>query len=558
MIEPNFRVKRRGGSKSIRPVPLIFALALALGAGEEALTPPAAAGGAARGSCGALLDSILGPELSAAQVALLVVAADGSDTLFAHRIAHRQIPGSNAKLFSTGTLLATRGATARRTTTIEARGEVKRTRRDGRPEVELRGELTLRPTGMPDIVPLMRPGSRGLLDSLAFLLRARGLRRFDGTLTIDRSLFAPEPLPAGWSHDDLGYSYGAPLNPTLANGNSVLLVATEERGKIQIRKEPPEIPLAYRVGRVVVGDSGSAGWLTPRWEFGSRVLEISGVVPRGGTVKRSVAMSDPDSAAAVYLLAAMRREGIGVKKAAFAFVPPGPGNGAGAGAAGTPGAGADDGWGKTVEAASWDDVSADRATVVAALPSPTVGEAIGVVNAQSLNVEAEGILRLDGSAASGKTRREGVAEIYRTAALAGIDTLDLSILDGSGLSPQNLVTARALVRWLAWFESSPSTRGVLRGGMAAPGSPGTLERRFLDLPMGADLRAKTGTLTNVSSIAGYLRTVEGEELIFAMIVNGARRSVSTAREAEDRLVRFLARAPRQRGAPFLRPSWIPR
>jgi D-alanyl-D-alanine carboxypeptidase/D-alanyl-D-alanine-endopeptidase (penicillin-binding protein 4) len=195
---------------------------------------------------------------------------------------------------------------------------------------------------------------------------------------------------------------------------------------------------------------------------------------------------------------------------------------------------------------------------VLALPSPAVGEAIGVVNAQSLNVEAEGILRLDSPTPTGKTRREGIAEIYRIAARAGVDTLDLSIVDGSGLSPQNLVTARALVRWLGWFEASETTRGVLRGGMAAPGSPGTLERRFLDLPLGADLRAKTGTLTNVSSIAGYLRTVEGEELIFAMIVNGTRRSVSAAREAEDRLVRFLARVPRHRGAPFLPPSWVPR
>ena len=485
----------------------------------------------------------------------MVVTAGGSDTVLAHREAHRQIPGSNAKLFSTGTLLAVRGAGARRVSIVEARGKVKHARGAGRRESDFRGELTLRPAGMPDIVPLAHPGSRGLLDSLAFLLRAGGLRRFEGILTIDRSLFAAEPRPAGWSHDDLGYSYGAPLSPVLANGNAVLLVATEEMGAIRIRKEPPEIPLAYRVGRVVAGDSGSAGWLTPRWEFGSRVLELSGMVPRGGMVKRSVAVSDPDSAAAQYLLAAMRREGIEVKKVTLAFQPPGSEELAAVDAASGR---SDDGWNATIEVPGWDGVSNERSAAVVALPSPTVAEAIGVTNAQSLNVEAEAILRQDSPVPAAKSRREGIAEIYRVAAGAGIDTLDLSIIDGSGLSPQNLVTTRSIVRWLEWFEASPATRGVLRGGMAAPGKPGTLERRFLDLPFGAELRAKTGTLTNVSSISGYLRTVEGEELVFAMIVNGARRSVSTVRDAEDRLVRFLARVPRHRAPPFLPPAWIPR
>lgn len=526
-----------------------------------------------RGYYAESLDSILGPDLRGAQVGLLAVSSDRQETLLAYRDGRRLIPGSNTKLFPTGALLALHGPLARRVTTLEARGRVKRSGKadgagkagkagkDGEERsVEFRGDLTLRPCGMPDVVPLLRPGSRGLLDSLAGLLRAGGLRRFEGTLYIDRTLFAAEPYPAGWGQDDLGYSYGAPLGPVLANGNAALVTASEERGRVRLALDPPETPITLRLTGIAIGDSGATGWLTPRWALGSRVLEISGMVPRGGSVKRSIAMSDPDSAAAHLLLAAMRREGIELKKVSLGFLLPGSDGSGPLGQEAWRGVepGANRAWSGEVPVTGWDSVSGARAATVAALPSPTVAEAIAVVNARSLNIEAEGILRLVSPAGWSKSRREGIEQIYRIAAEAGIDTLDLSLVDGSGLSPQNLATPRSLVRWLAALDHADSLRGVLRGGLAMAGEPGTLERRFAALPPGAELRAKTGTLTNVSSLSGYLRTAEGEEIVFAMMVNGARRSVSAARDAEERLVSFLARIPRHRGAPFLPPGSAPR
>ncbi|HEU4725912.1 MAG TPA: D-alanyl-D-alanine carboxypeptidase [Candidatus Eisenbacteria bacterium] len=521
-----------------------------------------AASEGARGYFASDLDSILGPDLRAAQIGLLAVSVDRGDTLVAYRDGRRLIPGSNTKLFPTGALLALHGAGAARTTTIEARGKVKRAGKKGEPpSYELRGDLTLHPCGMPDAVPLLRPGSRGLLDSLAVLLRASGLKRFEGTLYVDRTLFAAEGFPAGWAQDDLGYSYGAPLGPVLANGNAALVIATEEKGALRVQLDPPETPLTIRVGSIAIGDSGAVGWLTPRWGTGSRVLELSGMVPRGGAVKRSVAMSDPDSAAALLLLAAMRREGIELKKVSLGFLLPGRDGSGPMGPDAWRGVepDGDRAWSGEATVAGWDSVSAGRAATVAALRSLPVGEAIGAVNARSLNIEAEGLLRLASPAGWAKSRREGIAQIYRMAAEFGIDTLDLSLVDGSGLSPQNLATPRAIVRWLASLDAAEATRGVLRGGLAVAGAPGsTLERRFVTLPAGADLRAKTGTLTNVSSLSGYLRTVEGEEIVFAMIVNAARRSVSAARDAEERLVSFLARVPKRRGPPFLPPRMAPR
>ena len=57
----------------------------------------------------------------------------------------------------------------------------------------------------------------------------------------------------------------------------------------------------------------------------------------------------------------------------------------------------------------------------------------------------------------------------------------------------------------------------------------------------AELRAKTGTLTNVSALAGYVRSAEGERIAFAMITNGSRGSVLPARQTEEEVVGLLSR-----------------
>ncbi|HEX9710457.1 MAG TPA: D-alanyl-D-alanine carboxypeptidase, partial [Candidatus Thermoplasmatota archaeon] len=157
-----------------------------------------------------------------------------------------------------------------------------------------------------------------------------------------------------------------------------------------------------------------------------------------------------------------------------------------------------------------------------------------------------------------RTRHEGIQEIMKLADATGIDTFDLSLVDGSGLSPFDLASPRAVVRWLEALEADSLTRGALRAALPSPGKPGTLEHRFGAFPPGASLRAKTGSLTNVTALSGYATTLEGETLVFSMLTNGARRTVSSMRDAEERLVAFLARVPRQRRAGVDPPGVPPR
>jgi D-alanyl-D-alanine carboxypeptidase len=283
-------------------------------------------------------------------------------------------------------------------------------------------------------------------------------------------------------------------------------------------------------------------------------LRVRGTVPLDGSLKKQISLADPDSAAGLMMLGAMRRAGIEVKNARVRIVPhagdaAGPAGTAGA-TAGPPMAGSVSGWGR---------VSKDRTAVVAALTSPTAAQLVGVVNSISLNAEAEALLRLLDPAPAEKHRDAGLREARRSAAEAGIDTLDLSLVDGSGLSPQNLLTARSLVRWLWVLDRDSTLASSFHDGLATPGALGTLKNRLAGLDPRAELRAKTGTLTNVSALAGYIRSGDGERIAFAMITNGNRGSVVGARKTEDEIVGLLSRYRRDAAAKQpLAPTRIPR
>jgi D-alanyl-D-alanine carboxypeptidase/D-alanyl-D-alanine-endopeptidase (penicillin-binding protein 4) len=495
------------------------------------------------------LDVLAGASLSQASVGALAVSLDRGDTLLAWGEADRLVPGSNAKLFTTGAFLRRFGPDARWDTWVLARGSAS-VKDDGK-RVRFKGDLVLRGSGIPDVTALLHPGSRGLVDSIASRLRAEGLERFEGTLWVDGSIFAHDPFPEGWAHDDFVYSFSAPVNGILANGNAVAMIATAHEGRVALALDPPESPLTVR-GAVSLGAPGSTPRISVHRALGSTVIDVAGSIPPGGEARQQVAVTDPDSTAGLLLLGAMRRAGIETKAAVRVlperaedagkakkdvepfFAPPGGGS-----------------------VLPWTSVRKDRATVVLTHASPTAAEIVSMVNAFSLNTEAEALLRLLDPAPRGKRAGAGAAELNRILTEAGIDTMDVLLLDGSGLSRMDVATARAVVAWLGVLERDPALGTRFREGLSTPGGQGTLANRFPDLGEGVTVRGKTGTLRNVSSLSGYVTAGSGERFAFALIGNGTRGSVAALRAAQDELVRHLGRSRREARA-SARPWGIPR
>ncbi len=106
--------------------------------------------------------------------------------------------------------------------------------------------------------------------------------------------------------------------------------------------------------------------------------------------------------------------------------------------------------------------------------------------------------------------------------------------DGSGLSREDVVTARAIARLLRWTRRQPWGAGY-RAALARPGV-GTLKSRLA----GSDFQGKTGSLAGVSSLSGFVRSSGGRTRVVSLLVNGYACPVARVHDLQDRFVRAAA------------------
>ena len=168
--------------------------------------------------------------------------------------------------------------------------------------------------------------------------------------------------------------------------------------------------------------------------------------------------------------------------------------------------------------------------------SPFVRELLATVLKPSHNLFAEMLYKLSSAGgekpASYEQSREG--ERMFLVSDVGINGDSFRFVDGSGLAPDDLVTPVAIIRMLRWM-NHPSRRGTWWPLLAEPGAAeGTLRNRLK--PLATRLRAKTGTVAGVSSLAGIIEGRDGSFRYFAVIVNHHVGSSSAAARLIDEIV----------------------
>ena len=112
---------------------------------------------------------------------------------------------------------------------------------------------------------------------------------------------------------------------------------------------------------------------------------------------------------------------------------------------------------------------------------------------------------------------------------------DVRLVDGSGVSKNNLMTADFMTKFLTVEANQPNFE-FYKSSMAGPGV-GTLRNRMLYF--GENLKAKTGTLSDVSAIAGYIKTRKGNEFAFDIMINDAKSQPTDKKMLEEMLLRAI-------------------
>ncbi|MDX2176703.1 MAG: D-alanyl-D-alanine carboxypeptidase/D-alanyl-D-alanine-endopeptidase [Candidatus Sumerlaeia bacterium] len=363
-------------------------------------------------------------------------------------------------------------------------------------------------SGDPSWTPALtggRPG-RHMLDRLSRSIAEGGVRRIDGEVLIDTSVYEEaSPIPPAWRWDDFASSYASRPSAISLDRNLAGLRIEPARAGEPARADAGggEAPFQI-VNTSTTGRAGSAPTLQVVASPSGDSVHLSGSLPADAEpATRSIPMGDPMAVVRGELRAALQRAGIEFS---------GP-----------------------VRVA---DARQPRGKVIGAIEGSPMADIVRECLQDSDNFLAESLYLLASARmfqrASYRASHEAEARYWKR---VGVPEDHFLASDGSGLSRENLVTPRALVALLRdmretdWFVDA----------LPVSGRSGTLRYRLSENGLAGRVRAKTGTLDTAGALTGYIRTASGREIAFAVLANHHTCSSNTIRARIDEIVELLAR-----------------
>lgn len=456
---------RRAPRRRARRAPLAYTVPV----GQDALT--------------ADLGRMLRARTSRGEWGVSVVSLTRGDTLFDHRADASMSPASTMKLFTTVLAYETLGPNYQFRTEVLRAGPLT-------PDGIVFGDLVLRGGGDPSLSGRYIGGGPGApADLLAAHVAAAGIKRIRGNLLADESAFDAQRVPLGWPSRYLGASYAPRISALSMNENAALVYVTPTASGTTLSLEPPSTtmrlvnqvrPVAGRRSRIVVSTPDDS------------TIILNGTIGRAGGPKAwTVMLMNPALFVAGAFRAALAERGIQID----GDVVLGP----------TPA----------------------ECTTIASVSSQPVGRLATIMNGESINHFAELMFRsasrlgsTSGSAAAAGRLLDSLLT-FRAGAARGA----VIATDGSGLSTLNRVTPRSLVHLLSYADRA-TWSWDFRTSLPIAGETELLRRRMRLTPAQGNLHAKTGTLSQVTSLSGYVTAANGEKLAFAFLYNGPQHGAA--------------------------------
>ena len=193
--------------------------------------------------------------------------------------------------------------------------------------------------------------------------------------------------------------------------------------------------------------------------------------------------------------------------------------------------------GITVEGTVHVGVADQYVVPLASVQSPTLAAIVKFMDRESDNLTAELLLKqLGATQTEHGTSAAGAAVVTRALTQAGVPMAGVRIVDGSGLSVLDRLTANALTTLLRVAWSDAAIHPALVSALPVAGVNGTLEDRMRNGPARGNVIAKTGTTSEASALSGYVRG----RYVFAILQNGSPLAYWWARIAQDRFAQVLA------------------
>ena len=428
------------------------------------------------------------------------------ETLYSLNSFRHQTPASNQKLLTTAAAAARLGWDYRYTTRIYSTGTIDA---DG----ALNGDLIVVSDGDPTINP-RHPQRWAIFDEWGKQLAAKGIKTVTGHLIGDDNAFEEPGLGLGWAWDDLAFGYGSAVGALQYHENQVELTiipgaAAGDRPTISVSPPGSGLTIDHRVSTAAEGLPNRIGLARAP---GSNVLTVTGQIAVGSTaVTEYAAVVNPTQAYLNAMRVALLRHGVDLHRTPLDID----------------------------EAPAAPDMS--KATLLVEDKSPSLAEIIDVTLKWSRNGYAETLLRSMSPAGQPATAAGGLAAMEETLSLWGVPRDFYIARDGSGLSRYNYLTADALVWLLTYLWIDPTHAELYRSTLPVFGVNGNVANRLKGTGAAGRVWAKTGSMSQVRSLSGYIVTAAGEPLVFSFMVTGFRVPSAEIDAAMDRaILRLIA------------------
>jgi PBP4 family serine-type D-alanyl-D-alanine carboxypeptidase len=438
---------------------------------------------------------------------VVVHSLDRNERLFELQPRRLLVPASIAKIPAVATAAEAVGWEYRFETTLRATGTIA----DG----VLAGDLLVVGAGDPTI------GGRAGDDLSTWVeaVKAAGIRRIEGRIIGDDDAIE-EPRPQlAWAWDDLGYPAGALFGALNYAENRMAVTVAAGAMPGSAASLQTSAPARTLTNRVVTGAPGTAQLIWPEQRPGEPALTIAGSIPVGAApATLTVAVGNPTVWFATVLRNQLQNQGIDVAGEAWDI----------------------------------DDVAPppdrSRAQTLFTHRSKPLREIVQPLMKDSINLYAEAVMRLNAAPGQVSTNDAALEGFVRRLDAWGVPSLSQQLVDGSGLSRRNTVSAEVILAVLQRMHDRSDSSAFV-AALPVAGVDGTLSARMRNTPAAGKVRAKTGTMSNIRSMAGYVHTRDGETLAFVIIVNNFEGAGMAANQALDAIAVSLAAFSRSGAQP---------
>lgn len=351
---------------------------------------------------------------------------------------------------------------------------------------------------------------RPALDKIADELYTKGLRKVSGNIDIAVNRFDRTCGNGVWEMGDLREGFAPAVDGVGYNSNVChveISPGLAEGAPATVTFNPPFASVKV-LNDVTTASSGNESWVEFHVMPCRDELELSGVMARGDDSQFIwFPIQNPANYFGQALADALRRKGIEIT-------------------------------GQVVQTRDGGLLS----NSLLEFKSPELSDIASITNKESDNYLAEYLLSAIGMKQFGEGNTEaGVRAVQKFAREMGIRRDQFSLQDGCGLSRQNIVSARATSELLKKMAAGKNA-DIFEASLSHSGMDGTLSNRLSTDGMLGRVRAKTGTMTHVSGLAGYVALDSGKRLTFAIFCNNYRCSPNFVRGIQDNIVRAVYRA----------------